>query len=79
MRQLPYIRLFPNKYSIPPGFSQKNPLYFKDVPKDTGFIDQLTNDIEYIPIPKRIAESEPFAELAIEYSTLSATALEVKQ
>ena len=79
MRQLPYIRLFPNKYSIPTESLSKNPLECTDVPIDTGFIDRLTNDDEYIPIPERIAESETFVELAIEYSTISETAIEVKQ
>ena len=79
MRQLPYIRLFPNKYCISTESSPEKPLDCTNMPKDTDFIDQLTNDIEYIPIPERIAESETFVELAIEYSTLSETAIEVNQ
>ena len=79
MRQLPYIRLYPNKYCAPSGFTQKDSLDCTDIAKDTGFIDRLTSNIEYIPIPERIAESEAFVELAIEYSTLSETAIEVKQ
>ncbi len=79
MRQLPYIRLFPNKYSIPTGSSQKNPMDCIASPKDASFVDHLINDIEYIPIPERIIESENFVELAIEYSTLSEIAIEVKQ
>ena len=79
MRQLPYIRLFPNKYCIPTGSSKKNPMDCIASPKDTSFVDHLINDIEYIPIPERIIESENFVELAIEYSTLSEIAIEVKQ
>ena len=79
MRQLPYIRLYPNKYCTPTGSPHEDPLDCTDVSKGTGFIDRLTSNIEYIPIPERIAESEAFVELAIEYSTLSETAIEVKQ
>lgn len=79
MRQLPYIRLFPNKYCTPTGFSQEDSINCVTSPADTSFVDRLINDIEYIAIPERIIESEKFVELAIEYSNLSEIAIEVKQ
>ena len=79
MRQLPYIRLFPNKYCTPTGYSQEDSINCITPPADTSFVDRLINDIEYIAIPERIIESEKFVELAIEYSNLSEIAIEVKQ
>ena len=79
MRQLPYIRLFPNKYYVSKGFSHENSMDCIVSPEDANFVDHLINDIEYIPIPERIIESENFVELAIEYSTLSEIAIEVRQ
>lgn len=79
MRQLPYVRLFPNKYCIPTRFTQEIPTNCMASPKDATFVEQLISDIEYIPIQERIIESENFVELAIEYSTISEIAIEVKQ
>ena len=79
MRQLPYVRLFPNKYWIPTRFTQEISTNCMASPKDATFVEQLISDIEYIPIQERIIESENFVELAIEYSTTSEIAIEVKQ
>ena len=79
MRQLPYIRFFPNKYNISTELTRENSMNCNILPNDKDFIEQLTNQIEYLPIPERISESEKFVELAIEYSTFSEIAIEVKQ